>query len=62
MIIRKLHIKGFRNYRDTEIRFEEKNLIIGANDVGKTNMQYVDTNRDLHAFLKSGIYFNNFQR
>ena len=29
MIIRKLHIKGFRNYRDTVIRFEEKNLISG---------------------------------
>ena len=28
MIIRKLHIKGFRNYRDRVIRFEEKNLII----------------------------------
>lgn len=40
MIIRKLHIKGFRNYRDTVIRFEDKNLIIGANDVGKTNMLY----------------------
>lgn len=40
MIIRRLHIKGFRNYRDTVIRFEDKNLIIGANDVGKTNMLY----------------------
>lgn len=40
MIIRKLHIKGFRNYKDTIIRFEDKNLIIGANDVGKTNMLY----------------------
>lgn len=40
MIIRKLHIKGFRNYRDTVIRFEDKNLIIGANDVGKTNLLY----------------------
>lgn len=28
MIIRKLHIKGFRNFRDTVIRFEGKNLII----------------------------------
>lgn len=40
MIIRKLCIKGFRNFKDTAIRFEDKNLIIGANDVGKTNLLY----------------------
>ena len=40
MIISRLHIKGFRNFRDASIRFENKNLIIGANDIGKTNLLY----------------------
>jgi putative ATP-dependent endonuclease of OLD family len=31
-------LKGFRNFKDATINFEEKTLIIGANDVGKTNM------------------------
>lgn len=40
MIIEKIHIKGFRNYIDAEIKFQPKTLIIGANDVGKTNLLY----------------------
>ncbi len=40
MIIEKIHIKGFRNYIDAEIKFQLKTLIIGANDVGKTNLLY----------------------
>lgn len=31
-------LKGFRNFKDATINFEEKTLIIGANDVGKTNL------------------------
>lgn len=40
MRISKIHIKGFRNYHDEEITFRDKTLIIGANDVGKTNLIY----------------------
>ena len=35
-----IHIKGFRNFDDEIIHFSDKTLIIGANDVGKTNMIY----------------------
>ena len=38
MRIEKLHIKGFRNFRDEEFLFQPQTLIIGANDVGKTNL------------------------
>ena len=40
MRLEKLRIKGFRNFNDTEIVYQEKSLIIGANDVGKTNLIY----------------------
>ena len=40
MKIDKIHIKGFRNFEDEEITFQAKTLIIGANDVGKTNLLY----------------------
>lgn len=40
MRIEKIHIKGFRNFEDEEIFFQPKTLIIGANDVGKTNLLY----------------------
>jgi predicted ATP-dependent endonuclease of OLD family len=35
MRIETVYIKGFRNYCDAVINFNETNLIIGANDVGK---------------------------
>lgn len=35
-----MHIKGFRNFVDEKIHFSDKTLIIGANDVGKTNLLY----------------------
>jgi putative ATP-dependent endonuclease of the OLD family len=31
-------LKGFRNFKDATINLEEKTLVIGANDVGKTNL------------------------
>ncbi len=40
MKISKIHIKGFRNFDDESIIFQGKTLIIGANDVGKTNLIY----------------------
>lgn len=40
MRINWIHIKGFRNYIDETIHFSTKTLLIGANDVGKTNLIY----------------------
>jgi putative ATP-dependent endonuclease of OLD family len=38
MLIDKVDIKGYRNFKDASIKFDEKTLIIGANDIGKTNL------------------------
>ncbi|MFK5914825.1 MAG: AAA family ATPase [Woeseiaceae bacterium] len=38
MIISSIHIKGFRNFSDALVNFDNSSLIIGANDVGKSNM------------------------
>ena len=40
MKIEKIHIKGFRSFDDEVITLQKKTLIIGANDVGKTNLIY----------------------
>ena len=40
MIIKTLYIKGFRNFKEVAVNFNEHSLIIGANDVGKTNLLY----------------------
>jgi len=40
MKINWIRIKGFRNFDDETIHFADKSLIIGANDVGKTNLIY----------------------
>lgn len=38
MEIDSLSIKGFRNFKDAFINFNSNTLVIGANDVGKSNM------------------------
>jgi len=40
MELEKLYIKGFRNFSETTVNFNSHCLIIGANDVGKTNLIY----------------------
>ncbi|ENB8992015.1 AAA family ATPase, partial [Escherichia coli] len=40
MHIETVTLKGFRNYSNATINFEPSTLIIGANDVGKTNLVY----------------------
>ncbi|WP_462129706.1 ATP-binding protein [Staphylococcus pseudintermedius] len=40
MKIEWIKIKGFRNFDDETINFANQTLIIGANDVGKTNLIY----------------------
>lgn len=38
MILAKVKLIGFRNFKNSIINFNEKSLIIGSNDVGKTNL------------------------
>ena len=38
MALSEVKLKGFRNFKNATIKFNEKSLIIGANDVGKTNL------------------------
>ena len=33
-----MHLEGFRNFSNSIINFNKNNLIIGANDVGKSNL------------------------
>jgi len=40
MIIEKITIFGFRNFANATVSFNESTLILGANDVGKTNLIY----------------------
>ncbi len=40
MKIKKVKINGFRNFQDATVQFNDKTLIIGGNDVGKTNLLY----------------------
>jgi putative ATP-dependent endonuclease of OLD family len=40
MILAKITLVGYRNFKKAKINFRKKSLIIGANDVGKTNLLY----------------------
>ena len=40
MQINWMRIKGFRNFEDETIHFSPKTLVIGANDIGKSNLLY----------------------
>lgn len=40
MVIKRIKLKGYRNFKLSHINFRDKTLIIGANDVGKTNLLY----------------------
>ena len=40
MHIDKVRLKGYRNFKNTTVHLTEKSLMIGSNDVGKTNFLY----------------------
>ncbi|PES24639.1 ATP-dependent endonuclease [Bacillus anthracis] len=40
MLIENVYITGFRNYEEATINFKPKTLIIGSNDIGKSNLLY----------------------
>ena len=42
MILNKVKIKNYRNYKDTEVNFNDGiNIIVGANNSGKTNILHI---------------------
>ncbi len=40
MKLSQVKLKGFRNFKDATINFEKKSLVIGSNDIGKTNLTW----------------------
>ncbi|MFS0616034.1 ATP-dependent nuclease [Lederbergia ruris] len=70
MQIKNIHIKGFRNYEDAKINFQPKTLVIGSNDVGKSNLLYalrilLDkglSEADLEPSDSDFYAFNNYNR
>jgi putative ATP-dependent endonuclease of the OLD family len=40
MFIEWIKLTGFRNFKDAQINLRKKSLVIGSNDVGKTNLVY----------------------
>lgn len=40
MLIETIYIKGFRCFKNAKINLSNKNLILGANDIGKSNLIY----------------------
>ena len=40
MLLQKIYIKGYRNFKEATVNFNKNCLVIGANDVGKTNLIY----------------------
>jgi putative ATP-dependent endonuclease of the OLD family len=40
MRISRVRLKGFRNFKNAVINFSQKSLIIGCNDIGKSNLLY----------------------
>ena len=51
-----VYIKGFRNYKEATVNFNKSTLIIGANDVGKTNLIYA-----LQILMDRGISDYSFE-
>jgi putative ATP-dependent endonuclease of OLD family len=50
MLLKKVYIKGFRNFKEVTCNFDKHSLVIGANDVGKTNLIHA-----LRLLLDKGI-------
>lgn len=65
MYISKIKIKGFRNFRDTEVLFHEGvNVIIGHNNAGKSNLIHalrlaLDSSRNINKRLDIHDFYEN---
>lgn len=55
-LIKNVNIKGFRNFVNEKIQFEKQTLIIGANDIGKSNLIYA-----LRLLLDKGLNENHLE-
>ena len=40
MKIKSIYLEGFRNFKKATIAFAEKSVVIGSNDIGKTNLLF----------------------
>jgi putative ATP-dependent endonuclease of OLD family len=40
MLIERVCMKGFRNFKNIDVCLNKQNLLIGQNDIGKTNFLY----------------------
>lgn len=56
MYISKVKINGFRNFVDAEVLFNNKALVLGQNDVGKTNLIYA-----LRLLLDKNLTINDIE-
>lgn len=64
MRFKKLNLKNFRNFSDIEILLDNKNVIFGMNDMGKTNFLYairflIDKDIRKNGFTRSDYHKNN---
>lgn len=64
MRFKKLNLKNFRNFSDIEILLDNKNVIFGMNDMGKTNFLYairflLDKDIRKNGFTRSDYHKNN---
>ncbi|GAB6892132.1 ATP-dependent nuclease [Geobacillus stearothermophilus] len=64
MKFKELHIKHFRNFSCVKIDLDNKNVIFGMNDVGKTNFLYairylLDKEVRKHKFVQSDFHKND---
>lgn len=64
MRFKKLNLKNFRNFGDIEIPLDNKNVIFGMNDMGKTNFLYairflLDKDIRKNGFIRSDYHKNN---
>lgn len=64
MRFKKLSLKNFRNFSDIEITLDNKKVIFGMNDMGKTNFLYsirflLDKDIRKNGFIRSDYHKNN---
>ena len=52
MLLYKAHIENFRNISNIDINFSEFNVLIGENNIGKTNILTA-----IHKVLNKNVYF-----
>lgn len=64
MIFKSLEIKNYRNFENIEVPLDNKNVIFGMNDIGKTNFLYairflLDRDIRKNGFVKTDYHKNN---